>query len=85
MNIFENLENLNVSEECFNDIISRAESILEGLFIKDGRGDLIADIYKAVGSPGKKEMREIVKRFLSKDVKNAEGKVKNAKGKVKNK
>ena len=30
MSIFENLENLNVSEECFDDIMDIIESILEG-------------------------------------------------------
>ena len=29
MNIFESLENLNVSEECFNNIIDRIQRILE--------------------------------------------------------
>ena len=31
MNIFENLENLNVSEECFNDIIGIVEEIINEL------------------------------------------------------
>ena len=34
MNIFESLENLNVSEECFEDIVSIVEGIINEL--KDG-------------------------------------------------
>ena len=35
MNIFESLENLNVSEECFNDIVSLVEKQLEKKSTKD--------------------------------------------------
>ena len=39
MNIFESLENLNVSEDCFNDIISIVEDILGAIDKSDYPSD----------------------------------------------
>ena len=47
MDIFESLENLNVSEECFNDIMSRIE---EDLYDLVGRAEK-----KGIVSPNKAE------------------------------
>lgn len=40
MNIFENLENLNISEECFNDIMDIVENIIEGWADTHNMGDV---------------------------------------------
>lgn len=40
---------MKISEECFNDIVERVKAnIEEGLFVKDGRGDLLDDVSKTV-------------------------------------
>lgn len=40
---------MKISEECFNDIVERVKAnIEEGLFVNDGRGDLLDDVSKTV-------------------------------------
>ena len=53
MDIFENLENLNVSEECFNDIIDIIEGFLNGDSLDDG-----SHIRKRYGEPEYKEGKD---------------------------
>lgn len=73
------------AKKLANEALEEALQILEGLFIKDGRGDLIDDILKA--TTGKTLSDHVVSKIKAVlgagKVKNTEGKVKNAKGKVK--
>lgn len=54
MYIFESLENLNVSEECFDDIISIIEAIFEGWAETHNMGDLDTKVKNSIASRKKK-------------------------------
>ena len=54
MNIFENLENLNVSEECFGDILDIVEAIFEGWAETHNMGDLDTKVKNSIASRKKK-------------------------------
>ena len=70
--IFESLENLNVSEECFNDIVGIIEEYI--LELKDGTYRRMKDIAKALADEQEKILptvkgeknREFVKKDIAK-------------------
>ncbi len=45
-----------------NESIEEIKQVVEGLFVKDGRGDLLNDIDNALGSPVKKTAKDMVKQ-----------------------
>ena len=70
MNIFESLESLNVSEECFEDIVSIVEGIINEL--KDGTYRRMRDIAKALADEQEKVLPlvkdEKDRKFVEKDI-----------------
>ena len=80
MDIFESLKNLNVSEECFDDIVTMVEAVINELDSETEKRALkererrtnnalaTADLLKAIGSKGAKEAeekyQESVKKFV---------------------
>jgi hypothetical protein len=57
MDIFESLENLNVSEECFNDIIDKIEETLQKEVAKNFPNDLKKNVKAAeLSTASKKEV-----------------------------
>ena len=63
MNIFENLENLNISEKCFNDIMNIVEYILEDYksFKEQKQEDGSSQAYKELASVDKSIRRNKTK------------------------
>ena len=86
MSILGNLENLNVSEACFNEILETIKKYInENIFgCNDGRGDLLHDIDKGLGSPVEKRWN----KFVSNVTKTKEPSIRPARtttGEIKNK
>ena len=44
------------------EALEQIKQVAEGLFVKDGRGDLLNDIDNALGSPVKKTAKDMVKQ-----------------------
>ena len=54
MRTIESLENLNVSEECFDEIVSLIEDYVNIFGKRCPGGDLLSDVDRGLGSPVKK-------------------------------
>lgn len=70
MDIFESLENLQVSEECFNDILNIVEEYI--LELKDGTYRRMRDIAKALADEQEKVLPTVKgkknREFVEKDI-----------------
>ena len=54
MSIFESLENLNVSEECFDEIVNLIEDYVNIFGKRCPGGDVLSNVDRGLGSPVKK-------------------------------
>ena len=51
-----------VNPSSLKEALEEIKQVVEGLFVKDGRGDLLNDIDNALGSPVKKTVKDMVKQ-----------------------
>ena len=75
MNIYESLENLQVSEECFNDIMGTVEEILNENVVDDYYSKKLKDVKNnlAIAKSHKRHLNKTVDKQPNKEYKQAAG------------